>query len=335
MKNAVIVVLSVACVAVGVIDLTHAKKLREQGEQLALAQKRFESLQAEMNAKNDAVDNAKLSEAKTKILQQTLAESTSAAAEQSRKAEKLQQSLDESKTNNPIHNIASMFKDPKMREMMKAQQKAAMGPIIARQYADLFKQLNLSDDQAASLKDLMQKKMLTGADVGMSMMDDSLDASQRADLTKQAKSQMDEVNNEIKQLLGDDNYQAFQSYEKSVPDRMTVGQFSDQFTGTDNALSTDQQHQLIQAMSDARSSFNWTSGLNQPSSGVNVDIASQLTEENIDKFTHEREQFDQTVVQRVGQFLTPAQSKSFEEFLANQRQLQIAGWNMAKQMYGH
>src|SRR5262249_33735077 len=159
------------------------------------------------------------------------------------------QTIDESKTNNPLHAMASMFKDPKMREMMKSQQKAVMGPMIDRQYADFYKQLNLTPEQKGAFKDLAMKKMLAGTDVGLSMMDDSLDASQREDLSKQMKAQTDEVDGELKQFLGDDNYKAYESYEKTVPDRMTMSQFNEQL-GDAPALTPDQQNQMIQALSE-------------------------------------------------------------------------------------
>jgi hypothetical protein len=264
-----------------------------------------------------------------------LNQSTTVAQEQSKKAEQLQQSLAESKTNNPLHGLAAMLKDPKMREMMKAQQQAVIGPMIVKQYGDLFKQLGLTDDQQANLKDLIQKKMLAGADAGVSMLDDSLDASQRADLTKQIKSQRDDVDNEIKQALGDQNYQAFQTYEKTVPDRTSVNQFNDQFAGTSGGLSADQQTQLIQAMSDARNNFNWTSGLNQQNGNSNPDVASLLTDDNIEKFTQEREQFDDQFLGRAQQILTPEQLQAFKNFQVTQRQMQITAMKMAAQMFKH
>jgi len=335
MKNIILSILFVACAALAVVCFVQESKLQKQGAELAQSKQQLATLQTELKEKTDAIEAAKLSEVKNKILQQTLNESTTAAVEQSKKAEQLQQSLAEAKTNNPLHSISAMLKDPKMREMMKAQQKAVIGPMIAKQYGDLFTQLNLTPDQQANLKDLIEKRMLAGADAGVSMMDDSIDASQRADLVKQIKTQTDEVDSEIKEALGDQNYQAFQAYEKTVPDRMNVSQFNDQFAGTSSALSADQQTQLIQAMSDARNNFNWTSGLNQQNPGANGDVASLLTDENIDKFTQEREQFDDQFLARAQQILTPEQLQAFKAFQATQRQMQIMGMKMAKQMLGH
>lgn len=334
MKTTCLIIAVVGCIALGIFGFEQSKKLHAQSDELAATKQQVAGLEAELRQKEEAIENARSVEAKSKILQQTLSESTTAAVAESKKSEKLQQSLDEAKTNNPMHAVASMFKDPKMREMMKAQQKMAVGPIIEKQYSDLFKQLNLTPEQSAAFKDLITKKMLAGTDVGLSMLDDSLDASQRADLTKQIKVQNDEMDAEMKQFLGDNNYQAYQTYEKTVPDRMALGQFSDQVASSGTALTPEQQNQMVQALSDARNNFTWTSGLNQPNPGANGDIASLLTDDSIARFTAEREQFDAQFLAKAQQILTPDQVDAYKTFQDQRRQLQLMGFNMAKQMYG-
>jgi hypothetical protein len=317
MKTTFLIIAIIGCVALGILGVEQSKKLKSQSDELAATKQQVAGLEAELRQKEDAIENAKSVEAKSRMLQQTLSESTTAAVAQSKKAEQLQQSLDESQTNNPMRAMAGMLKDPKMRDMLKAQQKAVLGPMIAKQYADFFKQMNMSPEQAATFKDLVSKKMLAGADAGLSMMDDSLDASQRADLTKQIKAQTDEVDAEIKQFLGDNNYTAYQTYEKTVQDRMSMSQFDDQL-----------------ALSDARNDFNWTSGLNQPNPGANGDFASLLTEDNIAKFAAEREQFDAQFLAKAQQILTPEQLVDYKAYQDQQRELQLMGLKMAGQMYG-
>ena len=334
MKNIILSILLIGSVALGVLYVNESGKLTKQSAQLEQTQQQVAALEAELKEKTEAIENARETEAKAKILQKTLTESTSAAVEQSKKSEQLQNSLAEARTNNPMHSMAAMFKDPKMREMMKSQQKAFMGPVIDKQYSDLYKQMNMTPEQTATFKDLLQKKMLAGADAGFSMMDDSLDASQRADLAKQVKSQTDDFDNQIKDFLGDQNYQSYQSYEKTVPDRMSIGQFNDQFAGTPNALSGDQQNQLVQAMSEARNNFQWTSGLNQQNPGANGDMATLLAADNIDRFVAERTQFDDQFLARAQQILTPAQLTAFKEFQVTQRNMQVTGLKMAGQMFG-
>ena len=169
--------------------------------------------------------------------------------------------------------------------------------------------------------------------MGFSMLDDSLDATQRADLAKQVNDQTDESENQIKQFLGDANYAAYKSYESTIADRTILNQFSDQFAGTPNALTPGQQEQLIQEMSDARNNFNWTSSLNQPNAGANGDISAMFTQENIDRFLADQERLDQQVLAKAQKILTPAQLSALADHLKTQRDLQAMGMKMAKGMY--
>ena len=297
-------------------------------------QTQLASVQNQLKKKSEADEKTMFAESRAKMLQNALTETAAAAGEQSKQVAQLQKSLVATKTNgaNPFGEMSKMFKDPKMKEMIKSSQKMFMGPMIDKQYAALFQQLNMTPEQAATLKDLLQKKMLAGADAGMSMMDGSLDAAQRADLTKQIKSATDDYDAQIKQFLGDENYPAFQGYEKTVPDRMTVSQFSDQLAGGASPLSNDQQQQLAVAMNDARTSFKWTTDYNNknPSSG---DYASMFSEDKINQFTSEKEQFDQQFLTRAQQILTPEQATAFQQFQTAQRGLQIMGMKMAANMF--
>jgi hypothetical protein len=327
MKNIIIAILLVATIALGAFCL-------HQQNQIAQTQSQLAGVQSQLQEKSAADEKNRFTESRAKMLQNALTETAAAAGEQSKQVAQLQKSLVATKTNgaNPFGEMSKMFKDPKMKEMIKSSQKMIMGPMIDKQYAALFQQLNMTPEQAATLKDLLQKKMLAGADAGMSMMDGSLDAAQRADLAKQTKSETDDYDAQLKQFLGDDNYPAFQAYEKTVPDRMTVSQFSDQLAGGASPLSNDQQQQLAVAMNDARTSFKWTTDYNNknPSSG---DYASMFSEDKINQFTSEKEQFDQQFLTRAQQILTPEQAMAFQQFQAAQRQLQIMGMKMAANMF--
>lgn len=333
MKNIVIIVLALGAVALGAVCVAQHHKLKTESAEITQMQARVAALERDLKEKTDTIENAALAEQKAKILQKTLTETSAAAVEKSQQVEKLQQTLAASKTNDMGNLISGMFKDPKMKEMIKAQQKLVIGPMIDKSYGALFQQLNLSSDQAASLKDLLQQKMMVAADVGTSMLDNSLDASQRADLTKQIKSETDGYDQQIKQLLGDDNYQTFENYEKSVPDRMVVNQFSDQLGSGANALTAAQQEQLVQAMTTDRTAFNWTTDFNNQNQ-ANVDLSTLFTADRINQFAQEKEQFDQQFLTHAQQILTPDQLTAFQQFQTSQRSMQIAGMKIAAQMFG-
>lgn len=331
MKNAAIILLLIIAIALGALAFHQKTQAGRVQSELAQTQTELSQAQAQLKASTEAAQKISSAEMKTKILQDTLAETSKFANEKSKQADELKQSLATAKTNN-ANPFAEMFKDPKMKEMIKAQQKAMFGPMIEKQYAALFQQLNLTPEQSTQLKDLLKNKMMVGADAGMSMMDDSLTKEQRADLGKQIKTQTDDYDAQIKTFLGDDNYKAYEAYEKTTPDRMTVSQFSDQLeTGT--AMTPDQQSQLIQAMSDARNNFKWTTDYskNDPPNG---DMAAMFTDDKLAKFTQEKEQFDQQFADRAKQILSEPQFAAFQQFQTQQRDMQIAGMKMAAKMFG-
>jgi len=132
MKTTFLIIALVGCVALGILGVEQSKKLKSQSDELAATKQQVLGLETELRQKEDAIENAKSVEAKSQILQKTLSESTTVAAAQSKKTEQLQESLDEAQTNNPMRAMVSMFKDPKMRDMIKTQQKAALGPMITK-----------------------------------------------------------------------------------------------------------------------------------------------------------------------------------------------------------
>jgi hypothetical protein len=249
--------------------------------------------------------------------------------EKAKQAEKLQQSLAaaKKKDTNPFGEFSKILENPAMKEMIKAQQKATIGPVIDKQYAEFFQQMNLTPEQWATMKELLEKKILAGLDAGLAMMDGSLYGAQRAELSKQAKSANDDADAQIKQFLGDENYKTFQDYEKTSPYRTAVGQFSDQLAGSATPLSEDQQAQLIQAMSDEQSGFKFTKnfGNKNPANG---DYAAR-----INQYAMEKEKLDQRVLARAQQVLTPEQAEAFQKYQTTQRTLQLAGMKAGAKMF--
>jgi hypothetical protein len=331
MKNIILAILLVVAVALSALCLAQRNKLQGQADLLAQTETRLTAAEAQLKERAEAIENAKFAETKAKILQDTLSATASSAVEKSTKIAQLEDSLVNAKTNE-ANPLAAMFKDPKMKEMIKSQQKLVMGPMIDKSYAQLFKDLNLTPEQTSGLKELLQSKMLVAADMGMSMMDGSLDAAKRAELARQIKSDTDAYDAQIKQFLGDDNYKAFQSYEKTLSDRMAVSQFSDQL-GSSMQMSPDQQQQLIQAMTEERTGFTWSTDYSNQNQ-ANGDFTQMLTEDRLNRFAQEKARFDEQFLARAKQILSPQQYAAYEQFQTAQREMQINAMRMAAKMFG-
>ena len=330
MKNAIIIVLLIAAVALGALFVTQHKKTQTQAEKLAQTESQLANAQAEAQEKTEAAEKAAQAETKAKILQETLQQTAASVEAQSNKVAELKVAA--AKTNTAANPFAGMFKDPKMKEMIKTQQKMVMGPLIDKNYSALFQQLNLSPEQTANLKQLLTDKMLVGADMGLSMLDGSLDAEQRAEMGRQVKTNIDNYDKQIKDLLGDENNKSFQDYEKTVPDRMVMTQLHDQLASTPNALSPDQEQQIVQIMTQERTGFKWTTDYSNNQG--NPDLGKMLTEDKLNTFAQEKQQLDQKILERVKPLLTAEQFAAYQSFQEQQRNLQIAGMKMAAKMFG-
>lgn len=332
MKNAFLAILFLSTVTLCAVILGLRTRIVNQAQVIVRAEARVAELEAQLNAKSDAVEKAQVTERKAGILQDVLNSTSSEAKEKTKQVEQLQQALATAKTNEPGNLLGSLFKDPKMKEMISAQQKMYVGPMIDKSYSALFQQLGLSPDQTTTLKELLEKKMMAGANAGMSLLGGDMDPEKRAELMKQIKSETDGVDAQIKQFLGDDNFQAFQNYEKSVPDRMVANQFKDQISNTANALTPAQESQLVQAFSETRNSFPWTIDFANKQKNPE-DLAGLLTDDNLAKYEQEKTQYDQQVLTRAQQFLSPDQFTALTQFSDTQRKMQMVGMKFAAKMF--
>jgi hypothetical protein len=333
MKNVFILLLLASTIALGAISFVQHQNMAAEAAKLSRSESRRADLEAQLREKAEAVENASLTEQKSRVLKETLTQTSSAAQEQSKKLEQLQESLAAAKTNTTGNMFAGMFKDPKMKEMLKSQQKLVMGPMIDKMYGAAIQQLNLTPEQASSFKDLLEKKMSAGSDFGLSILDGDVDAAKRKELAAEAKKQTDGYDEQIKQLLGDDGYDKFKTYEKGAADRMALGQIKDQLAGTPTALSGAQEEQLMTAMEDQRNGFKWTTDFNNRNS-ADADPMEMFNEDRVAKFAQEKEQYDQEMLARAKKILNPEQLDAYEKNLNSQRAMQITGMKMAAQMFG-
>ena len=182
------------------------------------------------------------------------------------------------------------------------------------------------------MNDLILKKTFAATTKSMALMNGKLDAQKRTELTGQLKCEMNDYEAQIRQFLGEENYSAFQYFEKAIPDRTMISLFSSRSAGTARALTAAQQEQLAQALSEARGHYNWTTDLSQRNQAAG-DYAVMFSEDNLNTFAQEEEQFDRQFLAQAQGILRPEQLAAFADFQNSQRQSQIAGFRMAAKVF--
>jgi RNA polymerase sigma factor (sigma-70 family) len=232
------------------------------------------------------------------------------------------------KADNPM---VEMLKSPEGKEMMKANMRA-MGQSVARSYAKLFADLHLTPEQSAAMKDLIVNKTMASADMITSAMSGQADPAQVHAQAVQVKADQSAIEDQIKQLLGEANYSQYQTYGKTLEQRMVVTQAADQLAGGPKAVPPEQQEQLFNAMVEERQQFAFTTDFSDPSK-LKGDAASYYTEANKQRYIQELDQLSQRYLGRAQSILTPEQLAAFQTSLASQQAMQGAGVTVGAKLF--
>jgi hypothetical protein len=234
----------------------------------------------------------------------------------------------DAKAANPM---VEMLKSPAGKEMMKASMRA-MGQSVARSYAKLFADLHLTPEQTAAMKDLIVNKTMAGADMITAAMSGQADPAQIKEQGIQVKAEQAAIEDQIKQLLGDDNYTQYQAYGKTLEERMVVTQVADQLADSPRAIRPEQEQQLFDAMVEERQKFAFTTDFSDPSK-LKGDVASYYTEDNKQRYQQELEQLSQRYLGRAQSLLSAEQLAVFQTSLASQQAKQAASVTVGAKLF--
>ena len=327
MKNAVIVVLLIAVVALGGAVISTNRNAKQAEAQQTLMKKELDDARARL-AEYD--QNAVSLREKLEAAQ---VESAANAGTAAKLTVALTNTVAATETNaKPSNPFAEMFKNPETRDMIKNQQKTVMGGMIDKNYADFFKAMNMTPEQQAAMKDLLMNKTMAGMDLGMEMMSGDLTPEHRAELTKQMKEANEAINQQLKDLLGAENYSQFEAYEKTIPERQAIDTFKNQL-GADAQLTSTQEEQLRLALSAERQDFKFTTDFSNQQD-YSEDMFSKFTEERMNLYLQEQDQLSQRYLARAQTILSPTQYETYAKSLKSQQEMMKMGMKMAASMFG-
>ncbi len=225
------------------------------------------------------------------------------------------------KGGNPLSDyLTKMMKDPATKNMMRTAQAGA----LRQMYGDLVKQWALAPEEINTFYDLLLDKQMDQMDRGMKLMEKGPDAVSKADL--------ESSDDKIKASLGDDLYQQYKDYEKTIGGRFTVNQLQQQLAGSNTALLTpDQSKVLIQAVTEEPA--NMPSGSYAGLSG-NGGNPMAMDPAQIDQFIKTQTDLNARIDTRVANVLSPEQLQAFKDQQQQTLATQRAGMEMAAKMYG-
>jgi hypothetical protein len=221
----------------------------------------------------------------------------------------------------PGNFLASMLKDPEMKKAMAEQQRMAMDMM----YNSLLKKLQLSPEKEQEFKKIMLDQQMSNLDQAQAMMDQS--NTNRAELAQKMAQERDQRDEQLKQLLGDDDYTKYKNYTQTMGERMMLDQFGKQID-----LKPDQTDQLLDIMREEKKNVQINQGA--PPFDPTKDWQQVIQDDGAaEKLFSQQEQANQRVLERAGQILTPEQIQQLGPVLQSQLEMQRAGMKMARKMF--
>ncbi len=271
---------------------------------------------------------AKAADAKSKSLQDELAQAGSAPTAAPGQNTEASAAAPAAPKKNPMAQLAEMMKTPAMRDMITAQQKQA----VEMNFGDLIKHFNLSPAERDQFVKLLTDRQLNQMDIGLKIMGGNLTADDRAALGQQSKDANAATDAQIQQFLNDDaDYAYYQTYVQQQPERMQLSTLNTQLTKAGIPLDPSQTDNLASVMYDARKNFKFTTDYSDPTA---LTSPNALTEQSVQTYEQQKEQLDSQIVEQVTPLLTPDQLDIFKQNQTQMRQLTQMGFNMSRQMLG-
>lgn len=142
--------------------------------------------------------------------------------------------------------FSKMAKNPKLNEVTRQWQLAR----IKKVYGDFVRARDLNPQQTKQFFDLLVQEDTRTKDEGAKLLNGE-EKETTADGPSSAP-QESEMEQQLKLLLGDNIYAAYQDYKKSTGDRLTLLQIQEHFARTSVPLRHDQANTLLQAILEER-----------------------------------------------------------------------------------
>lgn len=218
--------------------------------------------------------------------------------------------------------ISGMMKDPQMKEMIRNQQK-----MVARQmYAGLNRRLTMDGETRSQLDDLLAERQATLAELGMEMMNG--EGGSPEELAATIKETKDAFDQQIKDLLGDEAYEAFAQYEEMIPEQTSITLFKNNLS-SDETLTEQQEDELIELMYAARKDMPENALMNQTTPDPTA-----FTPEKMEEAVTQMKQLQTHYVDSAAAILDERQLKRFKEWQEQMAVMQDMGIKMMGNMMG-
>ena len=222
--------------------------------------------------------------------------------------------------------ISQMMQDPEAKKMLREQQRMALDQM----YSPLIKRLAMTPEESDKLKNLLADQMMEGS----AMLFGNQGSSRGSEALASVASAQTDLDNKVKELLGDDRYAEYKDYQLTVGERMQLSQFK-QMLG-DNPLTDQQTEQLLSIIKAEKKNVAGPNGeaFSGLTSNSKASMDAILADDTaMEKLLQTQNDLNDRVYQRANEVLSPDQLTAFGKFQTNQAAMMRLGVTMARKMF--
>ena len=221
--------------------------------------------------------------------------------------------------------LESMLSSPEMRDILRQ----SIGSGLDLTMKDLFDSLKLTPDELNNFKDMLVDKQMLGMEMGLAQMKSTGTDEEKAKIEEQMKG-IGELDENIRGLLGDAQYEEYENYMSTIADRMAISQYKNRLDQSGvAALDERQENELLLALSDERKNFTFSSDF----ADQNNFSFDRFTPENLEKYSEERQQLADRMIERSKTILTEAQWEQYKTSVENQLKMEKMQMEMAAKLF--
>ena len=216
----------------------------------------------------------------------------------------------------PEHPAAKLFRDPEMRALIKKEHESAIERSSKQLVSsNLVEQLQLTPEQAATLRELVKKKHAPGMEMNMVLMNGELSDAELAQAGRNMRDLRNAADSEIRAFLGEESYAIYSWQEESEAERSRIKEFRAKLAEENATLTPEQEENLVRAMYDERVTTAFTHDFHNPHKFDMDQLPEIFSEASLDQFIREMEQLNERIIVRAQSILGPEQSGEFAQSL--------------------
>jgi hypothetical protein len=216
--------------------------------------------------------------------------------------------------------LAKMLKSKDTQELIKAQ----AGAQLELQYRDLFDDMQLSPEKRDAVLAILKERLAAQMKDGMAFMDKEVSAEEKKAAAERLAAASRTSEEQLKQALGDTEYQTFDRYEKSQPEREQLKVLSSMLKDRKLALDDATETQLMDAMFNARQNFKFDSDLSNPATLS----PEAMSEAGINRYVEQNTLLQKEIADKVKPILSPEQFEVFQQSQKSQAEAVRMGLEM-------